>query len=132
MYILDISPLFNIWFAKIPPPLHFWLCSVACRILVHDHISNPHPQPCKHRVLTIGPPGKSPFFHSVDGLFILLLLLLFFFAVQKLLSLMELDLLTFFYYSHFWNYASKLLPRLILLSFFPVFFYEFYGIRSYG
>ena len=78
-----------------PPSLYFWLWSVACRILVHDQILNPHPQPCKHRVLTIALPGKSPVFHSVDGLFILLIA--FFLAVQKLLYFMELHLLTFFF-----------------------------------
>ena len=40
--------------------LFFWPCHTACRILVPRPGIEPGPRQLKHRVLSTGPPGKSP------------------------------------------------------------------------
>lgn len=52
---LKIIPLIDL------PPLFVWPCLAACRISVPQPQIEPRPPQWKHQVLTIEPPGNSPY-----------------------------------------------------------------------
>ena len=59
-YVYHSKPIFKIF-------SFFWLCHLACRILVPWPGTEPGPQQWKCRVLTTGPPGNSLFWFSIMG-----------------------------------------------------------------